>query len=169
MTLVHLQLSNQCTHKFIWALVFTEAAECRNKRERGGLWYLHKSTLYCLIQSPMDCSSSKHLHGGRTWMVNYLCPSSTPNPNPQSANIYNQLHILGFPCHMLVNSISIGKWMVWVDSVFAGKIAQPWGKPGIQDQINDWCMWTCEMSWCKLGELEVHAKSSLACDLKQTH
>ena len=29
-------------------------------------------------------------------------------------------------------------------------------------------MWTCKMPWCKLGELEVHAKRSLACDLKQT-
>ena len=40
---------------------------------------------------------------------NYYCASFTPNPNPQSASIYNQLHVLGFPCHMLVNSRSIGE------------------------------------------------------------
>ena len=33
MTLVHLQLSNQCTHMFICDLAFTEAVECQNKRE----------------------------------------------------------------------------------------------------------------------------------------
>ena len=118
MTLVHLQLSNQCTHTFICDLVFTEAAECQNKRERGGSWYFHKRMLHCLVQSPMGTGKTNHLHQGCTWMVWLaLCKlhpisvpdhktvcvsywvsgnktSSTPNPNQQSASIYSQPQVL---------------------------------------------------------------------------
>ena len=51
MTLVYLQLSNQCTHMFICDLIFTEAVECQNKRER---WIMIFSYMYIALPYPIS-------------------------------------------------------------------------------------------------------------------
>ena len=54
--------------------------------------------------------------------------SSTPNPNPPSASIYSQPHILRFLCHMLVKRISTGEVMMLTDFVTTSKFPQWWRK-----------------------------------------
>ena len=97
------------------------------------------------------CASSPQFPDCKTVCVSYGVSgnktSSTTNLNPQSASVYSQPHILRFPCHMLVKHR-------WIDDV--DRFCNQWQISTVVDLScktkNDRCMWTCQMSWCKLSE-----------------
>ena len=55
-------------------------------------------------------------------------------PNPPSGSIYSQPHVLRFPYHILVKTISTGKVMMWTDLVTNGKFPQWQRKHFMLDQ-----------------------------------
>ena len=121
--------------------------------------------IYCIASSNLlwHYSWSKHLYGESTGLNTSVQASRLIQIHKVLVYIRNQFHALRSLCHMLVDSRSIGEWMMRVGSVIPGKCAQRWRKPCIQDQKMT-CV--CEHVKChdaNYGE-KVHAQEqTLAC------